>query len=265
MADDHPGLATDLAILRLGGSSVEQRDGYRVVRTPANPLFHWGNFLIVDPGAAGADPDVEDAPRWLATFAREFPGASYVAISLPRLPTGPAWSRAGVPIELDDVLVAGAVPTLVPLAPGYRAVQLRLDDLGRWEGLRRLALADLEENLPRDGVNEAFTRARVAARRALVASGAGASFAAVDDAGEVVAALGIVNCGARARYQDVITAPGHRRRGLARHLLTVAADWAGGQGCRAWVIVAAAAGPAGRIYRAAGFAEADRAVSAYRP
>lgn len=265
MVDDHPGLATDLAILRLGGSHVEQRDGHRVVRTPDNPLFHWGNFLIVDPGPPGAEPDVEDAPSWLATFAREFPGASYVAISLPRLPTGPAWSQAGVPIELDDVLVARAAPPPVPLAVGYRAVRLAGDDLGWWEGLRRLSLGELEAHRPRDEVNEPFTHAKVAARRALVASGTGSSFVALDESGEVAAALGIVTCGDRARYQDVITAPAHRRRGLARHLLTAAADWAGAQGCRAWVIVAAADGPAGRIYRRAGFAPAARAVSAYRP
>ena len=41
------GYRTDLALLTLGGSTVQQRDGYLVVRTPANPLHWWGNFLLL--------------------------------------------------------------------------------------------------------------------------------------------------------------------------------------------------------------------------
>lgn len=268
---DNAGLETDLAILRFGGSTVEQRDGYRVVRTPGNPHYHWGNFLVVD--GDGGDGEaievtieeaIEQARRWLAAFGREFPRSSYVAISLPRAPAGTEWADAGVPIELDDVLTAGVAPPPAPLAEGYRAVRVAYDDADHWEGMRRLSLAHLDLTLPREA-NEPFSQAQSAARRALVIGGRGMSFAALDAAGEVAACLGIVSCGERARYQDVLTGQAHRRRGLARHLLGLAAAWAGHRGCREWVIVASADGPAGRIYRRAGFAGAGRLVSAYRP
>lgn len=35
-------------LLGLQGSVIEQRPGYQVIRTPANPTFHWGNFLLLD-------------------------------------------------------------------------------------------------------------------------------------------------------------------------------------------------------------------------
>ena len=47
-----PGWATDLAILELCGSVVEDRTDHLLVRTPGNPGFHWGNCLFVtDTGA----------------------------------------------------------------------------------------------------------------------------------------------------------------------------------------------------------------------
>lgn len=257
---DNPGLATDLAILELGGSTIERHRGYRVVRTPANPLFHWGNFLIADADGPAA---LEDADGWLDVFARHFPGADYVAIALPRRPVGPAWAAAGVPIETDDILVADRPPEGAPLPTGFRVERLEND--APWEGARLVALADLEQRMPRDRqVNETFSRARVADKRRLAATGRAAYFAVLGADGNVAATLGIVCCGRYARFQDVVTAPDFRRRGLAAHLLGVAARWAGEKGCSAWVIVAAADGPAGRIYRRAGFVESARMVSAYR-
>lgn len=262
---DNPGLATDVAILKLGGSVIEAHPGYRVVRSPANPLFHWGNFVIVDP--PGGD-DVEDAQRWVAVFEREFPAAAYVAISLPSQPTGPAWRVAGVPVEVDDVLTVSAdrhVPCESALPTGYRVVLLPDHGSadGLWAGVGRLSLAELDEQLPQ-AANESFARARVVDKRMLTATGQAAFFAVLDSGEQVVANLGIVCCGRTARYQDVVTAAAHRGRGLAGHLLGVAARWAGEQGCQEWVIVAAADSPAGRIYRRAGFAEAFLNVSAYR-
>ncbi len=79
-----------------------------------------------------------------------------------------------------------------------------------------------------------------------------------------MAELGIVRCLRTARYQDVSTDAEHRRRGLARHLLGVAARWAGERTCDRWVIVAAADSDAGRLYRRAGFTADRPSVLAYR-
>ena len=71
------GYRTDLMLLGLQGSVTEQRAGYQVIRTPANPTFHWGNFLLLDgPPAPGT------VSSWMDAFAREFPGAEHVAIGV---------------------------------------------------------------------------------------------------------------------------------------------------------------------------------------
>jgi GNAT superfamily N-acetyltransferase len=81
---------------------------------------------------------------------------------------------------------------------------------------------------------------------------------------ECVSSLGIVLCGQDAegrvvaRYQSVQTAVDHRRRGLAGHLLGVAAGWAAERGAQRWVIATESDNPAGRLYRSLGFTPDSR-------
>ena len=59
------GYRTDLALLRLGGSTIEDGGDHLVVRSPYNPTFYWGNFLLLDRVPAGA----EATQQWLDRFA----------------------------------------------------------------------------------------------------------------------------------------------------------------------------------------------------
>jgi GNAT superfamily N-acetyltransferase len=110
--------------------------------------------------------------------------------------------------------------------------------------------------------HERFVRARAASQRGLVESGVALFVGAFFD-GRLVAELGIVDCGGTARYQSVGTASDHRGRGIASHLLGVAAAWASTRGCTQWVIVTEAVNPAGRVYRRAGFDLVVPSVQAY--
>ena len=60
------------------GSIVTDHGDHLVVRTPANPSFWWGNFILV----ARHRPAPVDATRWRALFAREFPDAGHCAIGV---------------------------------------------------------------------------------------------------------------------------------------------------------------------------------------
>ena len=64
--------------------------------------------------------------------------------------------------------------------------------------------------------------------------------------------------------QSVGTDDEHRRRGLASHLLGVAALWAADRGCDRWVIVTEATNPPGRVYRSLGFEPDTGTAQAYR-
>lgn len=251
------GWATDLAILEYGGSTVEDRGDHLIIRTPANPDFHWGNWVFVLD-----DQAVDEAPRWVSTFGSAFPAASWVSIGLIRMPEdAAAWAGLGLELELDEVLATRRPPTQAPLPHGYAVRRLAGDD---WEQsiARDVAENDLTaEEEPRS--HERFVRARTDARIALSAQGLAAFFGAFDE-GVLVADLGIVRCGRTARYQAVGTNPKHRGRGLASHLLGVAAQWAAEHGCDEWVIVTEATNPAGRVYRRAGFEPDAASARAYR-
>jgi GNAT superfamily N-acetyltransferase len=257
MPDLSPGWVTDLAVLRHTGSTVEDRGDHLVVRTPDNPQFHWGNCVFM------TDEDaVDDVERCLDAFGSAFPSATWVAIGLIRMPADEApWTERGLKLELDDVLSTRTLPLQLPLAEGYTARRLTGED---WERSVLRALRENErtrEYEPRS--HERFVRAQAQARRALCERGDAAFFGAF--AGDVlVAELGIVRCAKTARYQSVGTDSDHRRRGLASHLLGLAARWAGERGCDQWVIVTEATNPAGRVYRSVGFAPDIGNAQAYR-
>lgn len=252
------GWATDLAVLEHTGSVVEDHGDHLVVRSPASPDFHWGNCLVVTDAGA-----VDDAARWVAAFRAAFPVAGWVAVGLPRLPaTVRAWADLGLVLELDDVLATHTLPPLAPPPPGYAVRRIDGDD---WEQVVALAVEENDRTGEQDPDGyRRFCRDQARVRRSLCDRGVAAFFGAF--AGDALAAdLGVVRCGSTARYQDVGTGAAHRRRGLAAHLLGVAARWAADQGCHRWVIVTGATNPAGRVYRRLGFRTDAATVQAYRP
>ena len=258
MRDLPPGWQTDLAVLEHTGSTVEDHGDHLVVRSPASPDYHWGNCLFVTDPAA-----VDDADRWLGVFTAAFPDASWVAIDLPRMPDDrAAWAAHQVGLELSDVLTTDTLPRRTPLAAGYTVRRLAGDD---WADYVAREVAENDRTGEHDPVaHERFATQQMQVRRAMSEREVAAFFGAY--AGDrLVADLGIVRCGTTARYQSVGTDPDHRRRGLASHLLGVAAAWAAERGCDRWVIVTESTNPAGRVYRRLGFAPDVASAQAYRP
>jgi GNAT superfamily N-acetyltransferase len=249
------GWHTDLAVLRLEGSDVDDRSDHLVVRTPANPLYWWGNFVMVTDPAV-----VDDAERWLGVFEGEFPGADHRAIGLAAEPGNPdAWRALDLQIEHDDVLATDTCPDPTPVPDGYLVRQI--SDASEWEQSTGLRIEEFAADDPREAEHE---RHRTGSRIAVSGQGRVAWFGAFHG-NRLAGELGIVDCGEGvARYQAVVTAADHRRRGLAGHLLGVAAAWARDRGARTWVIVADDGSDAGRLYRAHGFTPATRGTRAQR-
>ena len=71
------GFRTDVALRVLEGAEVTDRGDYLVVRSPDNPDYWWGNFLLL---AAWPAPGTADS--WLARFAAEFPLARHVTLGV---------------------------------------------------------------------------------------------------------------------------------------------------------------------------------------
>lgn len=245
------GWQTDLAVLQHAGAVVEEHPDHLVVRTPDNPTFHWGHFVLVtDPVA------VDDADRWLEVFATAFPEASHRAIGLVRDPVDAAWAAAGLAVTRAPVLITTEALAVAPLPTGYDVRPLRTE--ADWEQSHALRMAAYPDS-------PGFARRTTATRVAQQAQGRITWFGAFAATGELAAELGILDCGdGTARFQSVLTHPEHRRRGLVSHLLTVADEHAREvYGTSTTVIIADEDSAAVRVYRTVGLHEDSPKVQAY--
>jgi len=238
------GFRTDLAILELEGSQVTDRGDYLVIRTPGNPDYRWGNFLLLPDLKAGS------GSGWKARFAAEFPDAQYMALGVDETAAcavNPA-ELAGMTMERNAVRTATSVRP--PPHPNTEAIFRTLEGDADWRqsfGLTGAVYAG------EPGGDAGFVTARLAAKRALTEAGHGAWFGAFLD-GTLVCQLGLVSGKAGlARYQSVETHPDARRRGLAGTLVWHASTTALGNDTRTMVMVADPGYDAIRVYRSVGF------------
>lgn len=249
------GYRTDLALLTATGSEVEDRGTHLVVRTPANPTFFWGNFiLLAQPPVPGGEREVVGA------FHTEFPDATHVSIGIDAgdldESSRAAFESAGLAVDVATVLTARSLTAPREVEAEVRPLVSDED----WEARARLSHA----LYPRtdEATFMAFARGRTDQEKALVAAGAGARFGAFVD-GELVSTAAAFRTGEDlARFQSVETHPDHRRRGLAAAVVHAAGSHALSlPGVTTLVIVADTDGDAIRIYRGLGLADAERQVA----
>ena len=250
------GFRTDVALRVLEGAEVTDRGDYLAVRTPGQPDFWWGNFLLL-----ARVPRPGEAAAWLARFAAEFPAARHVALGVDTARDAPLpedLEAAGLAAERAAVLTA--TQPNPPARPATQAQIRPLDSDADWRQSVELAIRCF------DGEDAGFLERRAAARRRVTQAGHGAWFGAFTG-GVLQAQLGLCDAGGGcARYQHVETDPRARRRGLAGTLL-----WAAGRygrevlGARTFVIVADPADAAIRIYQAGGFTRRETQLSLERP
>lgn len=252
------GYRTDLALRALEGSEIAEYNDCLVVRSPANPAFRWGNFILLrEPPAPG------EAQSWVTRFGREFPGADYVALGIDVAAADQAsvgeFLAAGFRRELGSVLAAAAVR--MPPHPNHDADYRPLASEQDWRQAAALGSACH----PGGPVEQDFLHRRMAARRQLAEEGHGAWFGAFLHQ-RLAAHLGIFRAAdGIARFQDVETHPDARRQGLAGTLIYHAAKHAiTSLTSRALVIVADPADNPITLYRSLGFEDLEQQVSLER-
>ncbi|QRN99140.1 GNAT family N-acetyltransferase [Archangium violaceum] len=263
MARPSLGNETDLFFPRFEGQVVD-RGPYLVVRTPANPTFYWGNYLIFD-----APPGERDFPRWMDLFVEELgrpPQVRHVLFGWsggePSAAALAPFTREGFELSEDLVLATSAVHA--PPHPNTEATFRPLETDAEWaEALEHQVLMrepHFDEAPYRD-----FKARQLARYRRMADAGRGAWFGAF--LGErLVADLGLFHEGPLARYQSVETHPDFRRRGLCGTLVWRAAEYAREHwGVKQWVIVAVSDGPATSIYTSVGFEFVERKLALLRP
>lgn len=260
------GFRSELIFHRFDGEVLDLRAtaGVQVIRTPTNPTFFWGNFLLFDRAPVAAD-----AERWPQLFAQLIevhqPQSTHRAFGWLQDAPGEIAAFVAAGFTRDDTTVLQATQ-IAPAPPPRVAAQLRpFADDADWA--QQLA-ADVAT---RDPVHTEAAYREFCARRnarwcAMIAAGCGqwfGAFVADGSAQRLAASLGVfvepqpVDGERLARFQWVSTQPRYQRQGLCRALLAHAAQYARDvlQADRLVIVAAADAMPE-RLYRAVGFAAA---------
>ena len=221
------GWRTDLIFARFDGK-VAPRSDHLVIRTPPNPTFWWGNFLLFDHA-----PRAGDAARWLARFADEiaetqaesrhvtFGVDSETTFELPA-----DFAAAGLTQFASTVLTMHRSQLRAPrraLHADFRIAALRLPEQAA-EAVELQVAADAEAT--ESGAAYRLFRQRQMRRfEAMSRADMGewfAVFARADNGSETM----VADCGlfrargeSLGRFQHVVTHPSWRRRGLCSALI----------------------------------------------
>ena len=250
------GYRTDLIFARYSGE-VHDRGDHLVVRTPSNPTFWWGNFVIFDRA-----PTAEDARPWLETFRREVPYAKHVAIGWDGQEAGDvgAFEALGLSFQESVVMTASSVnpPPKVNTSAEYRVLESDAD----WDAWLELRMACNDDHEP-DGYRVYLNNKRREYRR-MGDDGRGGWFGAFLD-GRLVCGMGLYTDGEIARFQSVETHPDFRRLGLCgslvHHTATVGLRRFGAS---TLVMLADPEYHAARIYESVGFQPTEKAFALER-
>jgi len=243
------GFRTELPLLELSGSLVEDHDTHLVVRTPSNPDYYWGNFLLLPEAPRTAD----EVGHWIAEHGRAFPEAKHRTLGIDRI-DGADLSPlrdAGMGVDVPVAMTANEVHA--PPHPDGTAEIRQLAGDDDWQQVVDLTLAG-EEDDPH--LTREFIARKAAANRSLVEGGHGHWWGAF--AGEhLVTAMGIVRAGqGLGRFQSVKTHPDHRGRGLAGTVVhRASADAFATLDVQTLVMVADPDYLAIRVYRSVGFVD----------
>lgn len=247
---------TDIALLQQSGSTVSDHGDHLVVRTPENPAFYWGNFLLL-----AAPPPAAEARGWVERFEDALPGSRHRTFGLdqPHAATDEfdCFARLGYSLDCSIVLTTDAVHPPERDAAGVALRPLLSDE----DWTQRVALAHALHGEGDEPGEFLLRRARAERRRC--ESGHGAWFGAFEG-DRLLSALGIFRTvDGLARYQDVETHPAARRRGLASALLHHAGLFAAQElGATKLVIVADPDYHALRLYRSLGFTDSETQLQA---
>ena len=222
------GWRTDLNFVRFDGELIERAD-YIVVRTPANPTYWWGNFLLFDQA-----PQAGDAAEWSRRFEAEiachqsesrhttFGVDAREAFVLPD-----DFIERGFSLYASNVLTMRREQLRAPrrvLPSNFRVVALKLPAQTP-EAVALQLRCDAGEHQPVDGYR-LFRQRQMARYESMARQRRGdwfGVFAHSANGEQIVADCGLFHAGpggdALGRFQHVETDPSFRRRGLCSALI----------------------------------------------
>lgn len=252
------GYRTDLIFPAFDGEIVDCGD-YLVIRSPTNPTFYWGNFLLFS-----RPPQAGDYDRWRELFAKEIgapPQVNHMTFGWEDT-TGAVgevapFLEAGFRINHFVVLAARGVQPPRYLTREVQVRPLRSDE--DWKQALENQVRCREPEFEENGYRR-FMADRLARLRAMHRAGLGDWYGAFQGP-QLVADLGIFHDQELGRFQSVATHPQFRRRGIAGTLVYEAARQALTQyNLERLVIVADEGSAPARLYGSVGFETVEHQV-----
>jgi ribosomal protein S18 acetylase RimI-like enzyme len=252
------GWRTDLALLEISGSVLEDRGDHVVVTTPDNPTFWWGNFVML----AAPPTDAADARQWLGVFEAAFPAAEHRTFGIDGT-SGTAADAApfeslGLESEVSSVMTATTVHE--PPRPNREATYRPLQSEDDWDQQVELTMAG--ETV---GYSREFSEGRAWQHRRLAEAGHGQYWGAFEN-GRLMSSMGLFRASpGLARFQTVKTHPDARGRGLAGTLVHEISRFGFAElDAQTLVMVADPEYLAIRLYRSVGFKDSEIQIGVER-
>lgn len=246
------GIKTEFIFSRFNGEITDRGDMVEV-RTPDNPSFYFGNYLLFERAPA---PDQVEA--YITLFKASFANNPAIKhVTLMWLPTSTIDAEAekllinrGYEMNNDIVL---ATRKTVQVKPAPKGVDFRmLETDSDWEMALENQVVNRDDSFE-EGPYRAFKTMQLANYRAMQDAGLGHWFGAFIGP-RLVADMGIFHGDGVSRFQLVGTHPDFRRRGICAALVHHVSQQAVAQHPDNQLVIIAEAGEAAeRIYRSLGF------------
>lgn len=250
------GYRTDLIFPAFGGEIVD-RGHYLVIRSPANPTYYWGNYLLFS-----NPPQEGDYRRWRDLFAREIGGLPEIEHQAfgwdsPEGDEGVVqpFLQAGFRLIRSVVMTSDGLCS--PVHPSHFVNIRPLKSDADWEQAIENQVMCREPDFDESGFR-LFRRRQMDRYRQMAESGLGDWFGAFVGK-RLLADLGIFKDGEIGRFQSVQTHPDFRRRGIAGTLVFEAGRQAMTEHhLKTLVIVAEESSNAAQLYESLGFRPVEK-------
>ncbi len=213
------GYQTDLIFARFSGEIVD-RGNYTVIRTPSNPTFWYGNFIVFP-----QPPAASDVMRWMEISKLEFPDSSHTVFGFDSVhgEIGAARAFEALGFDVIETVVMTASEVHAPPKVNLEAAYRRILTQDEWEQVIALRIECNDEHEP-EGYKRFIERKMLEYQR-MTEAGLGNWWGAFLN-GKMVSSLGLFLENGVGRFQSVETHPEYRRLGLCGTLVYIAAKHA---------------------------------------
>jgi ribosomal protein S18 acetylase RimI-like enzyme len=247
------GYKTDLFFRGFEGEILE-RDYYTVIRTPKNPTFRWGNFLLFKQAPTSADFET-----WQAAFKLEHPEASHIALGWDDPEnTGDVttFTKAGFDFDQSIVMSAKAVHPPPKINSDCQIRAFKQSDWRGWADME-CAVNDAMPEDQREGAGYRMFLERKGEELERMSHADHGTFWGAFLENKLVASMGLYFLQGVGRFQWVGTHPEFRRQGLCSTLVHHVAK-VGLEKVETLVMVADPGYVAAGIYESLGFRKTEK-------